>query len=110
LVGQPLALLQPQSTHAAHKAALERYLETNVRTLDWGGTEVTARHRDGHHIPVEIVFSELQLEGQRLFVGFLRDITKRKEAERGVREANDQLEQRVAERTHELREANERLM
>jgi len=110
LVGQPLSLLQPQSTHAAHQAALARYLETNVRTLDWGGTEVTARHRDGHHIPVEIVFSELQLEGQRLFVGFLRDITKRKEAERGVREANDQLEQRVAERTHELREANERLM
>ena len=52
----------------------------------------------------------MQLEGERLFVGFLRDITKRKEAERAVREANEQLEHRVAERTRELREANERLM
>jgi signal transduction histidine kinase len=59
---------------------------------------------------VEIVFSELRLEGEQLFVGFLRDIGKRKEAERAVLEANDQLEQRVAARTRELREANDRLM
>jgi PAS domain S-box-containing protein len=110
LIGQPLSLLQPEAAYAAHKAALQRYLDTNVRTLDWAGTETIARHRDGKTFPVEIVFSEMQLDGERLFVGFMRDITKRRDAERSVREANDQLEQRVAARTRELREANERLM
>jgi PAS domain S-box-containing protein len=110
LAGKPLSLLQPEPSQAAHQAAVRRYLDTRVRTLDWGGTEVTALHRDGSSIAVEIVFSELRLEGERLFVGFLRDIGKRKEAEREVREANDRLEQRVAARTRELREANDRLM
>jgi PAS domain S-box-containing protein len=110
LVGQPLSLLQPERSHAAHQEAVQRYLHTHVRTLDWSGVEVTALHRDGSPIALEIVFSELQLEGEPLFVGFLRDIGKRKEAERAVREANDRLEQRVAARTRELREANDRLM
>jgi PAS domain S-box-containing protein len=110
LVGQPLSLLQPEPAHAAHQAAVQRYLHTRVRTLDWSGVEVTALHRDGSAIALEIVFSELRLEGECMFVGFLRDIGKRKEAERAVREANDRLEQRVAARTRELREANDRLM
>jgi PAS domain S-box-containing protein len=110
LVGRSLSMLQPEGAYAAHKAALQRYLDTHERTLDWNGTETRARHRDGSTFPVEIVFSEMRLEGERLFVGFLRDITRRKEAERSVREANDRLEQRVAERTRELREANDRLL
>jgi PAS domain S-box-containing protein len=110
LDGQSLALLQPEGAYAAHKAALQRYLETQLRTADWNGTETMARHRSGRVFPVEMIFSELQLDGERHFVGFLRDITKRKEAERAVRDSNERLEQRVAERTRELREANERLM
>jgi PAS domain S-box-containing protein len=110
LDGQPLALLQPPGAYAAHRALMERYLETGVRTTDWSGAETLARHRSGRVFPVELAFSELRIDGELHFVGFLRDITKRKEAERAVREANERLEQRVAERTRELREANERLM
>jgi PAS domain S-box-containing protein len=110
LDGQSLSLLQPERAYAVHKAALQRYLESNLRAQDWNGIETWGRHRSGREFPVELVFSELQLDGEPHFVGFLRDITKRKEAERAVREANEQLEQRVAERTRELRTANERLM
>jgi len=107
---RPLALLQPERAYAAHKAALQRYLESSVRTPDWNGIETMARHRSGREFPIELMFSELQLDGELHFVGFMRDITKRKEAERAVRDANERLEQRVAERTRELRAANERLM
>ncbi|MFI4932189.1 MAG: ATP-binding protein [Burkholderiales bacterium] len=110
LDGQPLALLQPDGAYAAHRAKLQRYLDTHERTPEWAGAETLARHRSGRVFPVEMMFSELQLDGQMHFVGFLRDITKRKEAERAVRDSNERLEQRVAERTRELREANERLM
>ncbi|HEU5296660.1 MAG TPA: ATP-binding protein [Burkholderiaceae bacterium] len=110
LDGQPLALLQPPGAYAAHRAELERYLATQVRTAVWNGAETLARHRSGDVFPVEMMFSELQLDGQLHFVGFLRDITERKHAERAVRDSNERLEQRVAERTRELREVNERLM
>jgi PAS domain S-box-containing protein len=43
----------------------------------------------------------------RIAVGY--DITERKEAEDALRAAREQLEQRVAERTHELRETNDEL-
>jgi PAS domain S-box-containing protein len=110
LDGRSLALLQPERAYAAHKAVLQRYLESNVRTAVWNGVETMARHRSGREFPVELLFSELQLDGELHFVGFMRDITKRKEAERAVRDSNERLEQRVADRTRELREANERLM
>jgi PAS domain S-box-containing protein len=110
LVGQPIALLQPERLQAGHRHGVKRYVDSGVRRVDWNGSETTARHRNGSEFPVEIVFSELVLDGQRHFVGFVRDITKRKEAERAVREVNERLEQRVAERTHELQAANERLL
>jgi PAS domain S-box-containing protein len=39
-------------------------------------------------------------------VGFLRDVTQERVAERAIQLANEQLEQRVTERTRELAEAN----
>ena len=85
LVGQPLSQIQPQAMQAAHQSAVARYLTTGVRGIDWKGVEVTALHRSGREIPVEIVFSEMHLEGSRCFVGFIRDISKRKEADKELR-------------------------
>jgi signal transduction histidine kinase len=59
---------------------------------------------------MEIRFSQLELDGERHFVAFLRDITLRKRAEGEIAEAKERLEQRVHERTHELSEANRRLL
>ena len=109
LVGQPLALLQPDGAYAAHKAAMEHYLRptcarsTGAAPRPWRATATAARFR------WRSCSRKCSSRGAH-FVGFLRDITKRKEAERAVREANERLEHRVAERTRELREANERLM
>ena len=110
LQGQLLARVQPQRLRAGHVAGMARYLHDGQRRLDWRGTEVMALHADGHEIPIEIRFSEFELGGERQFVGFLRDITARKLAEREILDANERLEQRVLERTRELSAANERLL
>ncbi|MCY7388195.1 MAG: EAL domain-containing protein, partial [Burkholderiales bacterium] len=47
--------------------------------------EILALHREGHAFPVEIVFSEIPVDGRRGFVGFMRDISKRKVADLKLR-------------------------
>jgi PAS domain S-box-containing protein len=109
LVGEPLARLQPERFRVGHVASIDHYRHSGQRRLDWRASEIVGRHADGHEIPLEICFSEFELDGQHHFVGFLRDITARKQAEHALREANEQLEARVAERTQALTDANQRL-
>lgn len=74
--------------------------------------------KDGRHIDVQVNWtykrnSQGEVTG---FVSVLSDITEKKraevalqESERALREAHEQLEQRVKDRTAELEEANQRL-
>lgn len=81
LVGRPLSILQPERFRKAHQEAMERYLRTRVRRVNWRATEVVALRKDGMEVPVEIAFSQFELDGELHFVGFFRDITERKQAD-----------------------------
>ncbi|MEF8872313.1 MAG: PAS domain S-box protein [Haloarculaceae archaeon] len=91
LVGEPLTVLMADEMAERHTAAFERYLETDQRTLDWNGIELRGQHRNGTPIPLSVTFGEVTYEGERYFVGVLRDITDRKERERKLEETNGLL-------------------
>ncbi|WP_336133792.1 PAS domain S-box protein [Natronomonas amylolytica] len=81
LVGEPVTTLMSEAVAERHIAAFERYLETGERTLEWEYTELEGQHRDGSSIPLSVTFGEVTYEGERLFVGIIRDITERKARE-----------------------------
>ncbi|MFT4885081.1 MAG: PAS domain S-box-containing protein, partial [Natronomonas sp.] len=85
LVGEPVTALMSEPVAERHTAAFERYLETGERTLDWEYTELEGQHRDGSSVPLSITFGEVTYEGDRLFVGIIRDITERKAREAELR-------------------------
>jgi len=91
MIGQPLTVLMPESLRKMHEKGFKRYLATGQRVLNWQATELTARHKDGHELAVEVSFGELQSEGQRVFTGFIRDITERKRAEVTLKESERAL-------------------
>jgi PAS domain S-box-containing protein len=79
-------LVIPPHYRAAHEQGLKHYLATGEGPVLNQHIEITALHREGHEFPVELSITASTQFGDRLFVGFLRDITERKaEAERKQR-------------------------
>jgi diguanylate cyclase (GGDEF)-like protein/PAS domain S-box-containing protein len=78
VVGQHLSMLQPQRLYAAHDNGVQSYLQTRQQQQNWRASNVVGLHADGHEVPLEIAFSEACIDGEQLFIGFMRDITERK--------------------------------
>src|SRR5437773_1808868 len=81
LIGQPLMMLMPERMRAPHQAGIQRYVVTGQRHINWDGTELLARRKDGEEFPIEVAFGEIVRNGQHRFTGCIRDISERKHAE-----------------------------
>jgi len=90
VMGKPLTLLMPEYMRKVHEGGFTRYLATGQRHINWQGTELTALRKNGEEFPVEVSFGELTRDGHKIFTGFLRDISKRKQAEIALRAAMDE--------------------
>jgi phosphoserine phosphatase RsbU/P len=91
VIGQSIGLLQPSALSPTHRDAMRRYLDTGLKRMNWRATETVGRRKDGTEFPVEVSMSEMQLGGERRFVGFIRDITERKRTERELRDNQEQF-------------------
>jgi two-component system sensor kinase FixL len=81
LIGKPLTMLMPEYLRKLHEDGFRRYSATGQRHINWQGTELTGLRKNGQEFPVEISFGELKSDGHRIFTGFVRDISERKQAE-----------------------------
>ncbi len=78
--GQRLSdLIIPPEYRVAHENGLKHYLATGEGPVLNSRIEVSAIHRDGRQIAVELSVAASEQFGGKLFVGFLRDISERKE-------------------------------
>ncbi len=93
LVGGSKLDIIPPRLRESHLAAIDRYLETGERNIDWSYVELPGQHADGHEVPLGISFNDFTMDGERYFVGLFRDITPRKTAEA---EAVRRLDQQAA--------------
>jgi PAS domain S-box-containing protein len=91
VIGQPLTHLQPERLRGDPEGGLDCILAGGVRRPHRKAVETLGLRQDGAEIPVEVSFSELELNGERRYVGFIRDITERLRAERELREHQEQF-------------------
>ncbi|MBE9050672.1 PAS domain S-box protein [Nostocales cyanobacterium LEGE 11386] len=79
-------------------------------SLKSGVLETRHRRKDGSIYDVEVSASVVEWEGEILRFCVCRDISERKQAEIVLQQLNAELEQRVVERTAQLKETNDRLL
>jgi PAS domain S-box-containing protein len=92
VLGRNVSLLMPEPDRSGHDGYLRRYLETGEPHVIGSGREVTAQHKDGSRIPIDLAVSEMHLGERRLFTGILHDLTQRKRAEARQVELIDDLQ------------------
>jgi PAS domain S-box-containing protein len=81
-IGRALAdLIIPPRLRKAHAAGLSRYLGTGEGPLIGKLIEITAVGADGAEIPVELTITVIRSDQGPIFIGVLRDITARKQAD-----------------------------
>src|SRR5262245_57176150 len=105
VIGQPAAML-----YGSEASAKEVSREMRKRGGSVSGFDSVARAKDGGSVPVLISASMLHdADGREAgTVGFVTDMRQRKREQEALRQAYDELEKRVEERTTELNTARER--
>ena len=109
LLGQPIELLVPEALRAGHVGKREHFTCCPSARPMGTGLDLSGRRKDGSLVPVEISLSPLRTTDGMLVSAAIRDITERRVAQEALREARNQLEVRVRERTAELELANRAL-
>jgi len=110
IVGKELHLhLAPEKYHESYKTNFEKFRKTGKGVAIGKTFELTAIRKDGTEFPIELSVSALKVNGEWNAIGILRDITKRKDAEATFEKNQQLLEEKVEERTKELKKVNERL-
>ncbi len=89
LQDRPLADLMPERFRSQHDAAFTRYLQTGHPNMPWRNLAFVLLHRDGHEVPVEVSIGEQGGAGTRLFIGVLRDVAERRQAELALQESRE---------------------
>jgi PAS domain S-box-containing protein len=85
--GQNVRILMPQPDSSAHDGYLAHYLKTGERRIIGYGRVVTGLRKDGSTFPMELSVGEAVSNGERIFTGFIRDLTSRHRMEEELRQA-----------------------
>ena len=91
LIGENVSTLMPSPDRERHDCYLKRYLETGEKRIIGIGRLVTGRRRDGTTFPMELAVGEARLSQERIFTGFIRDLTERQDYEKRVHTLQDEL-------------------
>lgn len=86
-------------------AAINHVLVDSKQRYQWVFCNV--KHKE---FPVDVELTGLELEGKRYVQMVIRDVTEREKHQQELRDANENLEIKVQERTAELKELNSKMV
>ncbi|MBB5576547.1 MULTISPECIES: hybrid sensor histidine kinase/response regulator [Rhizobium] len=87
ICGRNVSNLMPNPYRAAHDGYIDHYLDTGEKRIIGYGRVVTGQRADGTEFPIELHVGEATSDGERIFTGFVRDLTSRFKIEEDLRQA-----------------------
>jgi PAS domain S-box-containing protein len=109
LIGSEVDMLVPQKYRGAHAAYRSEFMAEPRARAAGAGRDLYGVRRDGSEFPVEIGLNPIKTARGTLVLSAIVDITQRKQADAEIQRLNQELGNRVAERTAELTAANAEL-
>ncbi|MGN6517750.1 MAG: PAS domain-containing sensor histidine kinase [Rhizomicrobium sp.] len=88
-------ILMPEPYHSEHDAYIARYRKTGDARIIGIGREVRGLRKDGTEFPMYLSVGEGAIEGRRVFVGVVHDLSAIREEEERRAESDRQLAQIV---------------
>lgn len=104
LLGKSVDQLVPEAFRDAHTRLRDRYAAGPDRRPMGAGRNLSARHKDGSMIPVEISLSPVETDAGFLVFALVRDASERRRTEDALRTALER-EQEASENLRRLNEA-----
>jgi len=81
LIGRDVHVLAPESRRSQYDGFIRRYLRAGEAEIVAANREVEARRKDGSTFPAELTVSEIRHNEERLFIGFVRDLSEKRRFE-----------------------------
>jgi two-component system sensor kinase FixL len=91
VVRKNVSMLMPNPDRDRHDGYLQRYLETGVPRIIGTGRIVTGLRADGSTFPMKLSVGEALTDEQRLFTGFVQDLTERNDFEARLEQMKSEL-------------------
>lgn len=104
VIGENISLLMPSPDREKHDSYLESYKSSGIPHIIGHDRDVLGRKKDGNIFPFRLGVSEVKFEGERIFAGFIHDMSNQKEAENRLMQYTQHLEELVKDRTATLNE------
>ena len=91
MVGHPLSRLIPGIRSHGLDQPMEDFLMTQQVSFDGVGHRVEGKHQDSRTLPLDLAISHMDVDGEKQYVGILRDLSSECLAEQSIQEAQRQL-------------------
>ncbi len=89
--GRNVSSLMPAPYRDAHDGYLDHYRRTGEKRIIGIGRLVVGQRRDGSTFPMELSVGEVHGPGERLFIGFVQDVTERQQTQARLQELQAEL-------------------
>ncbi len=110
VIGKNIRMLMPDPHRSHHDQYIRNYQDTGKARIIGIGREVYGLKKDGTQFPFRLSVSEIDLLDRKIYTGILHDMTEIKRAEDRLIQMNEELEEKVDERTREIERVVNRLL